>query len=404
MSAYGDAFAITPQRSLPREKVAEMLERISQLNEEYEERKEIEDNPAYRQLLERRRSVEKKYVGDVQARGRAMEKVLAAGAPGELPGEVMAEEHVPTAWEPVSCVLWLACCVLTVIAVAMTIAIPDAPRFGMIAGCSCLAIGALTMRGDGKASLKLKQAQTRWDRQFNFDSSAETDTAFLEECENFDAKYRENAADVRMLRQTAKEQYDAEVRPIEEEIARFEADEQTWRTAAETEMEMESFDLLPENYRYLAGNIAAIVRGRRAHSLTDALNLAIREEKEEAYRESQMDAMAARNAILREQARSEELHQKQMQELERQRIENERAANERLLAAQREQARAADRRLEQEQTRQRREAEKARIEADKARQTEDVRRRRREYAANQIKLAKNQQSKDYWESEWKRNL
>lgn len=55
MSTYGDAFAITPQRSLPREKAAEMLERISQLNEEYEERKEIEDNPAYRQLLERRR-------------------------------------------------------------------------------------------------------------------------------------------------------------------------------------------------------------------------------------------------------------------------------------------------------------------------------------------------------------
>lgn len=162
---------------------------------------------------------------------------------------------------------------------------------------------------------------------------------------------------------------------------------------------MESFDLLPENYRYLAGEIAAIVRGRRAHSLTDALNLAIREEKEEEYRESQMDAMAARNAILREQARSEELHQKQMQELEQRRVENER-----LLAAQREQARVADRRLEQEQTRQRREAEKARIEADKARQVEDARRRRREYAANQIKLARNQQSKDYWESEWKRNL
>ena len=155
---------------------------------------------------------------------------------------------------------------------------------------------------------------------------------------------------------------------------------------------MESFDLLPENYRYLAGEIAAIVRRRRAHSLTDALNLAIREEKEEAYRESQMDAMAARNAILREQARSEELHQMQMRQIEQQRIENERAANERLLAAQREQAR------------QRRADEKARIEADKARQTEDVRRRRREYAANQIKLAKNQQSKDYWESEWKRNL
>ncbi len=234
------------------------------------------------------------------------------------------------------------------------------------------------------------------------DSSAETDTAFLEECENFDAKYRENAADVRMLRQTAKEQYDAEVRPVQNEIARFEADEQAWRTAAETEME--SFDLLPENYRYLAGEIAAIVRRRRAHSLTDALNLAIREEKEEEYRESQMDAMAARNAILREQARSEELHQKQMQELERQRIENERAANERLLAAQREQDRAADRRLEQEQARQRREDEKARIEADKSRQAEDARRRRREYAANQIKLARNQQSKDYWESEWKRNL
>lgn len=167
---------------------------------------------------------------------------------------------------------------------------------------------------------------------------------------------------------------------------------------------MESFDLLPENYYYLAGEIAAIVRGRRAHSLTDALNLAIREEKEEEYRESQMDAMAARNAILREQARSEELHQKQMQELEQRRVENERAANERLLAAQREQARAADRRLEQEQARQRREAEKTRIEADKARQTEDARRHRREYAANQIKLARNQQSKDYWESEWKRNL
>lgn len=45
MSTYGDAFAITPQRSLPREKAAEMLERISQLNEEYEERKEIEDQP-----------------------------------------------------------------------------------------------------------------------------------------------------------------------------------------------------------------------------------------------------------------------------------------------------------------------------------------------------------------------
>ena len=30
MSTYGDAFAITPQRSLPREKVAQMLERISQ--------------------------------------------------------------------------------------------------------------------------------------------------------------------------------------------------------------------------------------------------------------------------------------------------------------------------------------------------------------------------------------
>lgn len=401
MSTYGDAFAITPQRSLPREKAAEMLERISQLNEEYEERKEIEDNPAYRQLLERRRSVEKKYVGDVQARGRAMEKALAAASPGELPGEVMAEEHVPTVWEPASCVLWLACCVLTAAAVMTTIAIPDAPRFGMIAGCSCLAIGALTVRGDGKTALKLKRAQTRWDRQFDFNSSAETDTAFLEECENFDAKYRENAADVRMLRQTAKEQYDAEVRPVQDEIARFEADEQAWRTAAETEME--SFDLLPENYRYLAGNIAAIVRGRRAHSLTDALNLAIREEKE-AYRESQMDAMAARNAILREQARNEELHQMQMQELERQRIENERAANERLLAAQREQARAADRRLEQEQARQRRADEKARIEADKARQVEDARRRRREYAANQIKLARNQQSKDYWENEWKRNL
>ena len=397
MSTYGDAFVITPQRSLPREKAAEMLERVSQLNEEYEERKEIEDNPAYRQLLERRRSVEKKYVGDVQARGRAMEKVLAAGAPGELPGEVMAEERVPTVWEPASCVLWLACCVLTVIAAAMTIAIPDAPRFGMIAGCSCLAIGALTMRGDGKASLKLKRAQTRWDRRFNFNSSAKTDAVFLDACANFDARYKESAADVRMLRQTAKEQYDAEVRPIEEEIARFEAEEQVWRTAAETEME--SFDLLPENYRYLAGEIAAIVRGRRAHSLTDALNLAIREEKEEEYRESQMDAMAARNAILREQARSEELHQKQMQELEQRRVENER-----LLAAQREQARVADRRLEQEQTRQRREAEKARIEADKARQVEDARRRRREYAANQIKLARNQQSKDYWESEWKRNL
>ena len=55
MSTYGDAFAITPQRSLPREKAAEMLERIFRLNEEYEERKEIEDNPAYRQLLARRR-------------------------------------------------------------------------------------------------------------------------------------------------------------------------------------------------------------------------------------------------------------------------------------------------------------------------------------------------------------
>ena len=402
MSTYGDAFAITPQRSLPREKVAEMLERISQLNEEYEERKEIEDNPAYRHLLERRRSVEKKYIEDVQARGREMEKALAAASPGELPGEIMAEEHVPTAWEPVSCVLWLTCCVLTVIAVAMTIAIPDAPRFGMIVGYSCLAIGALTMCGDGKASLKRKRAQTRWDRQFDFNSSAETDAAFLKECENFDAKYRENAADVRMLRQTAKEQYDAEVHSIQEEITRFEADEHAWRTAAETEME--SFDLLPENYRYLAGEIASIVRGRRAHSLTDALNLAIREEKEAAYRESQMDAMAARNAILREQARNEDLHQMQMRQLEQQRMEDERAANERLLAAQREQARAADRRLEQEQARQRRADEKARIEADKARQAEDARRRRREYAANQIKLARNQQSKDYWESEWKRNL
>ena len=402
MSTYGDAFAITPQRSLPREKVAQMLERSSQLNEEYEERKEIEDNPAYRQLLERRRSVEKKYIGDVQARGREMEKALAADAPGELPGEVMAEEHVPTTWEPVSCVLWLACCVLTVIAVAMTIAIPDAPRFGMIVGCSCLAIGALTMRGDGKTSLKLKRAQTRWDRQFDFNSSAKTDAAFLDACANFDARYKESAADVRMLRQTAKEQYDAEVRLVQEEITRFEADEQAWRTAAEAEME--AFDLLPENYRYLAGEIASIVRGRRAHSLTDALNLAIREEKEAEYRESQMDAMAARNAILREQVQNEELHRKQMQELERQRVENERAANERLLAAQREQARAADRRLEQEQARQRRADEKARIEADKARQAEDARRRRREYAANQIKLARNQQSKDYWESEWKRNL
>ena len=402
MSTYGDAFAITPQRSLPREKVAEMLERISQLNEEYEERKEIEDNPAYRQLLERRRSVEKKYIGDVQARGREMEKALAAASPGELPGEIMAEEHVPTVWEPASCVLWLACCVLTAAAVMTTIAIPDAPRFGMIVGCSCLAIGALTMRGDGKASLKLKRAQTRWDRQFDFNSSAKTDAAFLDACANFDARYKKSAADVRMLRQTAKEQYDAEVRPVQEEITRFEADEHAWRTAAEAEME--SFDLLPENYRYLAGEIAAIVRGRRAHSLTDALNLAIREEKEAEYRESQMDAMAARNAILREQARNEELHQKQMQELEQQCMENERAANERLLAAQREQARAADRRLEQEQARQRRADEKARIEADKARQAEDARRRRREYAARQMKLAKNQQSKDYWESEWKRNL
>ena len=314
----------------------------------------------------------------------------------------MLEERGLTAGEPVSCGLWLACCVLTVIAAAMTIAIPDALRFGMIAGCSCLAIGALPMRGDGKTALKLKRAQPRWNRQFNFDSSAETDTAFLDACANFDARYKESAADVRMLRQTAKVQYDAEVSPNQEEISRFEADEQAWRTAAETEME--SFDLLPENYRYLAGNIAAIVRGRRAHSLTDALNLAIREEKEEAYRESQMDAMAARNAILREQARNEELHQLQMQELERQRIENARAANERLLAAQREQARAADRRLEQEQARQRRADDMARIEADKARQVEDARRRRREYAANQIKLAKNQQSKDYWESEWKRNL
>ena len=402
MSTYGDAFAITPQRSLPREKAAEMLERISQLNEEYEERKEIEDNPAYRQLLERRRSVEKKYIGDVQARGREMEKVLAAASPGELPGEVMAEEHVPTVWEPASCVLWLACCVLTAATVMTTIAIPDAPRFGMIVGCVCLAIGALTMRGDGKTALKLKRAQTRWDRQFDFNSSAKTDAAFLDACANFDARYKESAADVRMLRQTAKEQYDAEVRPVQEEITRFEADEQAWRTAAEAEME--SFDLLPENYRYLAGEIAAIVRGRRAHSLTDALNLAIREEKEAAYRESQMDAMAARNAVLREQVQNEELHQMQMQELERQRVENERAANERLLAAQREQARAADRRLEQEQARQRRADEKARIEADKARQAEDARRRRREYAANQIKLARNQQSKDYWESEWKRNL
>jgi len=398
MSTYGDAFAITPQRSLPREKAAEMLERIFQLNEEYEERKEIEDNPAYRQLLERRRSVEKKYIGDVQARGRAMEKVLAADAPGELPGEAMAEEHVPTAWEPVSCVLWLACCVLTVIAVAMTIAIPDAPRFGMVVGCSCLAIGALTMRGDGKASLKLKRAQTRWDRQFNFDSSPETDAVFLKECENFDAKYRANAADVRMLRQTAKEQYDTEVRPIQEEITRFEGDEQAWRTAAETEME--SFDLLPENYRYLAGNIAAIVRGRRAHSLTDALNLAIREEKEEAYRESQMDAMAARNAILREQARNEELHQMQMRQMEQQRMENERAANERLVAAQKERTQVANKLLAEE----RRNAEKARIEAEKARQAEDARRRRREHAANQMNLARNQQAKDYWESEWKKNL
>ena len=105
-----------------------------------------------------------------------------------------------------------------------------------------------------------------------------------------------------------------------------------------------------------------------------------------------------------EQVQNEELHQKQMQELEQRRVQNERAVNERLLAAQREQARAADRRLEQEQARQRRAAEKTRIEADKARQTEDARRRRREYAANQIKLARNQQSKDYWESEWKRNL
>lgn len=401
MNTYGDAFEITPQRSLPREKAAEMLERISRLDVEYEERKEIGDNPAYRQLLERRRSVEKKYIGDVQARGRAMEKQLSAASPGELPGEVMAEEHVPTVWEPASCVLWLVCCVLTVIAVAMTIAIQDVPRFGMIVGCVCLAIGALTMRGDGKAALKLKRAQTRWNRQFDFNSSAKTDAAFLDACANFDARYKESAADVRMLRQTAKEQYDAEARPIEEEIARLEVEEQAWRTAAEAEMD--SFDLLPENYRYLAGEIAAIVRGRRAHSLTDALNLAIREEKEAAYRESQMDAMAARNAILREQVQSEELHRKQMQELE-QRVENERATNERLLAAQREQARAADRRLEQEQARQRRADEKARIEVDKARQVEDARRRRREYAARQMKLARNQQSKDYWESEWKRNL
>ena len=85
MSTYGDAFAITPQRSLPREKVAQMLERISQLNEEYEERKEIEDNPAYRQLLERRRSVEKKYVGMCRRAAERWRRCLPPIRPASCP-------------------------------------------------------------------------------------------------------------------------------------------------------------------------------------------------------------------------------------------------------------------------------------------------------------------------------
>lgn len=402
MNAYDDAFEITPQYSLPRAKVVEMLEHISELEEEYEDRKNIGYNSAYQELLARRRSVEKKYVEDALTRGGEMEKALAAVSPSELPGEAMAEDHAPAAWNPVNCGLWLACCVLMAAAVIVTIAIPDAPRFGMIAGCICFTIAALIMRGDGKSSLELKRAQARWDRQFNFDSGEETDTAFLAECEYFDEKYKESAADVRMLRQTAKERYDEEVRPIEEEISQLEAEEQAWCAAAKEEID--SFDLLSADYRYLAEDIAAIVQGRRAHSLTDALNLAIREEKDQEYRSAQLAGMEVQNSILRYQARNEEVHQMQMHQMEQQRMENERAANERLLAAQREQARAADRRLEQEQARQRRADEKARIEADKARQVEDARRRRREHAANQMNLARNQQAKDYWESEWKKNL
>ena len=85
MSTYGDAFAITPQRSLPREKAAEMLERIFQLNEEYEERKEIEDNPAYRQLLEQRRSVERSISGTCRHAAERWRRRLPPVHPASCP-------------------------------------------------------------------------------------------------------------------------------------------------------------------------------------------------------------------------------------------------------------------------------------------------------------------------------
>lgn len=394
MSTYSDAFEVAPQHSLPRDEVVEKLERISTLEREYEKRKNVKDSPQYLRLQDRRRNIDKKYVTEMMARGEEAENTLADFAPDVLPGEVMAEECMPEVRDSVSCVLWLIWCALTVAAIALTIAIPSAPRVGMIFGCICFAICALTMSGDGIASLKLKKAQTRWDHQFDFDDSEETTSAFLEECEDFDAHYKECAAEVKTLCQKAMQDYADEVRPINAELSQFEANEHAWLSAAE--VEMDAFDLLPANYRYLAGDIAAIVRDRRAHNLTDALNLAIRERNEQQFRSAQLEQQAEKNRILEQQALNEQRHQAEMRAIEQQRMENEQAANEKMVAAQQAQAR--------EQKKQRELAEQAQSEARKAKREEEMRRQNRELAATKMRQAADKQTRDYWESEWKRNL
>ena len=108
--------------------------------------------------------------------------------------------------------------------------------------------------------------------------------------------------------------------------------------------ENEGFNLLHEDYYYLARDISKIIKTRRADNVTDALNLAIKEKKEEDYRKRQLKIQTKeaedrnrmeeeRNRILKEQAEKEAQHNKIMQQIAREKMEDDRRHQAEMLAA-----------------------------------------------------------------------
>ena len=82
---------------------------------------------------------------------------------------------------------------------------------------------------------------------------------------------------------------------------------------AEIKKELAGYSAIPSEYYHLVNSVVSNLESGRADSYKEALNLAIREEKEEQERNHRLEQEEERNRILRQQAEEERRHNEQME-------------------------------------------------------------------------------------------